>query len=127
MLHWNEYSANWPDLEYPNFIALLDDIEKKWNEKDFILYRTSKQPDFTRWSHTFFASECRRIARGLLKAGLQKGDRVVLWAENRPEWMAVWMGAVIAGCVIVPVDFLVSDKECYNIVDITEPKVFFYS
>jgi long-chain acyl-CoA synthetase len=37
------------------------------------------------------------------------------------------MGTVIAGCAIVPVDYLVSDKECKNIVDITDAKAFFYS
>ncbi|MCL1928388.1 MAG: AMP-binding protein [Treponema sp.] len=127
MLNWNEYTANWPDFAYPNFIALLDDIEKKYGEKTAIFYRSAKQTDFTRWSFSFFAAECRRIARGLLKAGLQKGDRVAIWAENRPDWMTVWMGTVIAGCTIVPIDYLVSDKECKNIIDITEAKVFFYS
>jgi len=127
MLHWSEYSAKWPDLAYQNFIALLDDIDKEFGEKSFILYRTAKQAGFTRWSYSFFAAECRRIARGLLKAGFKKGDRVILWAENRPEWMAVWMGAVIAGCIIVPVDYLVSEKECKNIFDITGAKAFFYS
>jgi long-chain acyl-CoA synthetase len=41
--------------------------------------------------------------------------------------MAVWLGAAIAGCVIVPVDFLVSEKECSNIITITRARAFFYS
>jgi long-chain acyl-CoA synthetase len=52
---------------------------------------------------------------------------VVLWAENRPEWMAVWLGAVITGCIIVPVDYLVSEEECANIIKLTRAKAFFYS
>ncbi|MDR0600449.1 MAG: AMP-binding protein [Treponema sp.] len=127
MLHWSEYTADWPDLDYPNFIALLDDIEKKWGEKPALFYRPGKQTEFTTWSHRFYAAECRRVARGLLKAGLKKGDRVALWAENRPEWMAVWMGAAVAGCVIVPIDYLVSEAECKNIIEITRAKAFFYS
>lgn len=127
MLHWNEYCADWPEFDYPNFIAWLNSIEKKYGEKTAVFYRTSRQLDFTRWSYSSFATECRRIARGLRKAGLKEGDRVVLWAENRPEWMAVWIGTVIAGCAIVPVDYLVSDKECSNIFDIAKAKVFFYS
>jgi long-chain acyl-CoA synthetase len=127
MLHYSEYVADWPDIPHPNFIAFLEDIEKKWGEKTVIHFRSGKQKDFTRLSYTAFAAECRRIARGLITAGLKKGDRVVLWAENRPEWMVVWMGAVIAGCVIVPVDYLVSDTECKNIINITAAKAFFYS
>jgi long-chain acyl-CoA synthetase len=127
MLQYHEYLADWPDIPHPNFIAFLEDLEKKWGEKTAVYFRSGKQKDFTRLSYSAFAAECRRIARGLLAAGLKKGDRVVLWAENRPEWMVVWMGAAIAGCVIVPVDYLVSDTECRNIVTITAAKAFFYS
>jgi long-chain acyl-CoA synthetase len=127
MLDWSEYTADLPDLSYPNFIALLDDIDKKWGEKTALYYRPGKQKDFTRWSFSFYAAECRRIARGLVKAGLKKGDRIALWAENRPEWMVAWMAAAIAGCVIVPIDYLISENECRNIVTITGAKAFFYS
>ncbi|MDR2702539.1 MAG: AMP-binding protein [Spirochaetaceae bacterium] len=127
MLQWNEYLANWPDLGYRNFAAFLDDIAQKWGEKAAIRFRSGKQIEFTRWTYAFYADECRRIARGLIKAGLKKGDRVVLWAGNRPEWMTVWMGTAIAGCAIVPIDYLVSDAECANIIDITKARAFFYS
>jgi acyl-CoA synthetase (AMP-forming)/AMP-acid ligase II len=127
MLDWSEYTADWPDLPYPNFIALLDDLEKKWGDKTAIYYRSGKQKDFARWSYLSYAAECRRVARGLLNAGLRKGDRVALWAENRPEWMVVWMAAAIAGCVIVPIDYLISEKECRNNIAITGAKAFFYS
>lgn len=127
MLKPEEYLANWPDMTYQNFRAFLDDIEAKWGEKTAIFYRSGKQRTFTEWSFAFYAAECRRVARGLLAAGLQKGDRAALWAENRPEWMAVWMGAAIAGIVIVPIDFLISEKECANILAITGAKAFFHS
>jgi len=127
MLQPNEYLADWPDLGYRNFSAFLDDITQKWGEKIAIKFRSGKQIEFTRWTYAFFADECKRIARGLIKAGLKKGDRVVLWAGNCPEWMAVWMGTVIAGCAIVPVDYLVSDAECSNIIEITKARAFFYS
>ncbi|MDR2194128.1 MAG: AMP-binding protein [Treponema sp.] len=127
MLKAEEYIANWPDMPYPNFIAFLDDAEVKWENKTAIFYRSGKAKEFTQWSYTFFVSECKRIARGLLAAGLKKGDRVALWAENRPEWMTVWMGAAISGMVIVPIDFLVSEKECSNILRITGARGFFYS
>ncbi|MDR1506114.1 MAG: AMP-binding protein [Treponema sp.] len=127
MLNWSEYTADWPDLSYPNFIALLDDIEKKWGEKTAIYYRAGKQKDFAKWSYIRFAGECRRVARGLVGAGFKKGDRVALWAENRPEWMVVWMASAIAGCVIVPIDYHISEEECRNIINITQAKAFFYS
>jgi long-chain acyl-CoA synthetase len=127
MLDYKDYVSDLPGITHPNFIAWLEAIEKEWAGKPAILYRSGKRKEFTRWSFTRYAAECRRIGRGLLAAGLSRGDRVVFWAENRPEWMAVWMGTLIAGLVIVPVDFLVSEEECLNILKITEAGAFFYS
>ncbi|MDR1955408.1 MAG: AMP-binding protein [Treponema sp.] len=127
MLDYSDYIADWPDMPYPNFVGWLNTLEARWQDKTAILYRSGKQREFTTWSFKRFATECRRIARGLLAAGLHKGDRVALWAENRPEWMAVWMGTAIAGLTIVPIDFLISEPECHNILTITKSRAFFYS
>jgi len=128
MLDFSDYVSNViKDVPHQNFAQFLECQAREYADKDFIVYRSGKQREFTRWSYGRFGNECRKIARGLLAAGLEKGDRVVLWSENRPEWMAVWMGTVIAGICIVPVDFLVSEQECLNIINITRAKAFFYS
>jgi long-chain acyl-CoA synthetase len=127
MLSFSDYISNIPDIPHQNFAQMLEQISRDHAGKDAILYRSGGQKDFTRWTYAQFGEECRKVAKGLLAAGLVKGDRVVLWAENRPEWMAVWMGAVMAGICIVPVDYLVSELECLNIIKITRAKAFFYS
>jgi len=127
MLEFSDYISNIPDNPHQNFAQLLEQISRDHAGKDAILYRCNQQKEYTRWTYSRFGEECRRVARGLLKAGLKKGDRVVLWAENRPEWMAVWMGAVIAGICIVPVDFQVFVQECFNIIKITRAKALFFS
>jgi long-chain acyl-CoA synthetase len=127
MLDYKDYIADWPDMPYRNFSEWIQGLEESWKDKDAILYRAGKQREFSKWSFVQFAAESRRIARGILATGLCKGDRVCLWAENRPEWMFVWLGTALAGLVIVPVDFLVSEDECFNILNITQSKAFFYS
>jgi long-chain acyl-CoA synthetase len=127
MLKPEDYSANWPDMPYPNFSAWLEAIASRWEGKTALYYRAGKQRKFTQWSYARLAEESWRIGRGLLAAGLRKGDRVALWSENRPEWMAVWLGAAVAGLVIVPIDFLLSDRECANLLRMTEAAAFFYS
>jgi long-chain acyl-CoA synthetase len=127
MLKFEDYISNLPDLPYKNFAHMVDFISKEYASNDAILYRAGKQREFTRWNYVKFGDECRKVARGLLAAGLVKGDRVVLWSENRPEWMSVWMGTAIAGLCIVPVDFLATEEECLNIIKITRAKAFFYS
>ncbi|MDR2796660.1 MAG: AMP-binding protein [Spirochaetaceae bacterium] len=127
MLDPKEYMADWPDLSFPNFISFLDWCEREHGTKNAIFYRGERERNFAIWTFDRLAAESRRIARGLLKQGLIKGDRVALWAENRPEWIAVWMGAAIAGCIIVPVDFLIGGEECFNILTLTGARAFFFS
>ncbi|MDR0324092.1 MAG: AMP-binding protein [Treponema sp.] len=127
MLDFKDYLSDIPDLEFINFAQMIDITSRDYAANDAILYRSEGQKEFTRWNYARWGEECRRVARGLLAAGLVKGDRVVLWAENRPEWMAVWMGTLIAGICIVPVDFLSTEQECLNIIKITRAKAFFYS
>jgi long-chain acyl-CoA synthetase len=127
MLKPEDYIADWPDMPYLNFSEWLEDLSVRWDGKTAVFYRSGKQKEFTQWSFSRLAAESRRIGRGLLAAGLVKGDRVALWSGNRPEWIAVWLGAAVAGLVIVPIDFLLSEKECSNILQITGAKAFFYS
>ncbi|MBF0335246.1 MAG: AMP-binding protein, partial [Alphaproteobacteria bacterium] len=53
-------------------------------------------------SWTEVASLVGRLARGLRSAGLTAGDRVMLVAENRPEWLIADLGIMAAGGITVP-------------------------
>ena len=47
----------------------------------------------------------RGFAARLAAAGLRKDDKVVFWGENRPEWVACYWGCLIAGVIVVPIDY----------------------
>jgi long-chain acyl-CoA synthetase len=50
------------------------------------------------------AAAGRGLAVRLAAAGIRKGDHVVVWSENRPEWVAAFWGCLLTGAVVVPVD-----------------------
>jgi long-chain acyl-CoA synthetase len=58
-------------------------------------------------AHTY--EDVGRAARGfaarLAGAGLKKGDKVVVWGENRPEWVACYWGCLLGGVIVVPIDY----------------------
>jgi long-chain acyl-CoA synthetase len=62
---------------------------------------------YRRRSHTYaeVGRAARSFAARLHAAGLGQGDRVVFWGENRPEWVAAYWGCLIAGIVVVPIDY----------------------
>ena len=50
-----------------------------------------------------FAAEVRRMAAGLIAAGIQPGDRVALMSRTRFEWTLLDYAILTAGGVIVPI------------------------
>ena len=50
-----------------------------------------------------FLRRVDRIARGLIGAGVEPGDRVALMAETRLEWVLIDMAVWTAGAITVPV------------------------
>jgi long-chain acyl-CoA synthetase len=45
------------------------------------------------------------FAQKLRAAGIVKGERILFWGENRPEWVVALWGAILEGVVAVPIDF----------------------
>jgi fatty-acyl-CoA synthase len=46
----------------------------------------------------------RRLATGLVRAGIGVGDRVGIWAPNRWEWVLVQYAAAEIGAIFVTVN-----------------------
>src|SRR5262245_7409292 len=46
----------------------------------------------------------RRVARGLLSLGIERGDRVALWAPNIPEWVVLQFALAKTGAILVTVN-----------------------
>ena len=51
-----------------------------------------------------------RFAARLRGLGVVKGDKVVFWCENRPEWIVAFWGCLLGGVVVVPVDYRASPE-----------------
>jgi long-chain acyl-CoA synthetase len=56
------------------------------------------------WSYARIVQGANRLARELENHGINKGDAVLLWGENSPEWIVVFFGCLLRGAVVVPVD-----------------------
>jgi long-chain acyl-CoA synthetase len=58
----------------------------------------------SRWSYARLAQASYQFARALEARGVGKGDRVLFWAENSPEWVAAFFGCQLRGAIVVPLD-----------------------
>ncbi len=51
------------------------------------------------------ASKARAFAARMREAGLAKDDKVILYGENRPEWIIALWGCLLEGVIAVPIDY----------------------
>ncbi|HET9360401.1 MAG TPA: class I adenylate-forming enzyme family protein, partial [Vicinamibacterales bacterium] len=70
---------------------------------DFLVY----DDGYRRRVHGY--ADVGRAARGfaarLGESGIGKGDKVVFWGENRPEWVVCYWGCLLTGAIVVPIDY----------------------
>jgi fatty-acyl-CoA synthase len=57
-----------------------------------------------RWTYREFDGRVTRLAAGLLKLGLQPGDRVGIWSQNCAEWVLVQFATARAGLIMVNIN-----------------------
>ena len=57
-----------------------------------------------RWTYTELHAAVRRLAAGLLRAGLRPGDRVGIWSPNCPEWTLTQYATAEIGVILVTVN-----------------------
>jgi long-chain acyl-CoA synthetase len=62
------------------------------------------------------------FAGKLRSANIKKGDRIVFWGENRPEWVVALWGSILEGVIAVPIDFRSSEKVVRRIAGIVDAR-----
>lgn len=74
------------------------------------------------WSFATLSEEAERLATGLLQAGLLTGDRVVIYAPNRPEWILACLALLLAGAVPVPLDSQMAKDDLAHVIEDSESR-----
>ena len=75
------------------------------------------------WSYDEIRRAARQFAEMLRQHGLAPGDRVVLWGENRAEWIVAFWGCLAARAVAVPIDLRASPELVGRIVRIVSARL----
>ncbi len=96
---------------YANKVAMRIKIDGQWQS----------------YTYQEMGDAVRQIARALLALGVQPGDRVGIFAENRPEWALVDFAVLAVGGVSVPIYATNTRNEAAYIVDETEMVIIFTS
>jgi len=74
-----------------------------------------------------FLDRVTKLSAALNRFGIQKGDRVALLSENRPEWAFTDLAILSLGAVVVPIYPTSSPKDVEYIIHNSECKILFLS
>jgi fatty-acyl-CoA synthase len=79
---------------------LLDQTIARCGPQDAVVYADR---DY-RLNWYEFGEEVDRIARGLMALGVQRGEKVALWATNVPHWVALMFATAKIGAILLPLN-----------------------
>ncbi|MBU8682101.1 AMP-binding protein [Bacillus haynesii] len=57
-----------------------------------------------RYTYRQFDQLCRKVAKGLMALGIDKGEHVAIWASNTLEWLTAQFASAKTGAVLVTVN-----------------------
>jgi len=69
--------------------------------KTAIVSASEETPDLRRTTYGALRRMCDRVANGLHASGIRRGERIALYMPMTPEAVAIYLGAVLAGCAVV--------------------------
>ena len=85
---------------FPNLVTMFFTRAREQGDAPFLWRKDGGEWISMSWREA--AEQVCLIAAALKRLGLERGDRVMLVSENRPEWCIADLGIMTAGCVTVP-------------------------
>src|SRR6266511_1056208 len=101
---------------------LLPAAVQKYGSQAAVMYRD----DAGEWATRSFAEvgdRVRTLALGLIDLGVEKGDKVSILANTRPEWTYYDFAALTTGAIVVPIYQTNSPEECQYVLENSDAKV----
>jgi len=87
-------------LKFMTVSALLDRAVERFGGRDAVIFAATGE----RLSWHDLKRRSDDVAAGLLALGVQRGDRVGIWAPNCVEWLLVQLGSARIGAILVNIN-----------------------
>lgn len=99
---------------------------------DFIYNNAKNFPDRhsivfkdIRLTHKEYKERCDKLAAGLIRSGISKGDRLGIVAHNCDEFMVLYGAAAKIGAILLPVNWRFQQDEVEYVLKDCTPKIVF--
>ncbi|MFO7818206.1 MAG: AMP-binding protein [Thermodesulfobacteriota bacterium] len=86
---------------------ILDEVVEKYPDNDAVIY---VDRDF-RLTYREFGELVDQMAKGLMALGVQKGEKMAIWATNIPHWVAFQFATAKIGAILLTVNTYYKSSE----------------
>jgi len=100
---------------FPNLVTMFFTRAAEKGDAPFLWTKTGGTWVATSWAEA--ARQVASLATALTAIGLKRGDRVMLVAENRPEWCLSDLAIMAAGCITVPTYVTNTERDHLHIIE----------
>ncbi len=112
-------------LPYQSMPAVLKENAQRYSERTAISYK--KRDNYLSLTYGQFYERVLMLARGLRKAGVEPGDRVAIFSENRLGWAISDFGIQCAQAITVPIYATNTADQAAYVINHSSAKVVFVS
>jgi acyl-CoA synthetase (AMP-forming)/AMP-acid ligase II len=92
------------DLQWGTIPGLVEDAAARFGESEALVDVHGPRGTVTRLTFDQLAEQVAAATRAIVANGIDRGDRVAIWAPNCAEWVVAALGAVGAGALLVPLN-----------------------
>jgi len=104
---------------------LFNSAVDRLRDSEFLRFKRDRA-----WRSLTFGEVARRVrelALGLRSLGIEKGQRIAIWSENRPEWNLADLASLAIGAIDVPIYATQAPAQVEYILADSESRVLFVS
>jgi acyl-CoA synthetase (AMP-forming)/AMP-acid ligase II len=92
------------DLQWGTIPGLVEDAAARFGELEAVVDVHGPHGTTVRLTFDQLAEEVASATRAIVANGIDRGDRLAIWAPNCAEWVVAALGAVGAGALLVPLN-----------------------
>lgn len=78
-----------------------------------------------RWTYGALQMRAYQTAHYLVSRGVRSGDRIMIVANNSPDWVLLFLGTQLVGAILVPVDVISLPAAVLRFIEQTDPTLIF--